>query len=151
MGDYSLGHFNFTLKKLNTDVGKKIEAMAREPYSEIMVGEHRIYFGSSAYHSEESFFVCESAPDYDYNYGRPGSEPVGKRYVMTFQIKYGCRQLRAFAEWLAPHVIVNEQNMGFIGYSISEYADVPTAFIVGENGALLDHLPEMILEEENHK
>lgn len=132
MGDYSLGHFNFALKRgAPKDIKTKLEQLQKG--DGFKIGEERIYLGSSAYHHEETYFLSE--PPVGYGYEEPGEDT---RYSMTFQIKYGCGQLRAFAEWLAPHVVVDRSNLGFIGYSISEYANTVTAFVVDAAGKLRD-------------
>lgn len=121
MGDYSQGHFRFALKK---DTPREvIDNLAKLIDGEgFSIGEDRIYLGDSAYHHMPSFAEREESPEY--------AEDTAGMYCLTFQIKYGCRQLGSFAEWLKPHVVVTDANKGFFGYSISEYSSVPTVFLV---------------------
>lgn len=120
MGDYSLGHFRFALKLATPDDVKDSlhKLMSGDGFS---IGEHRIYLGSSAYHSMPTFSEYDGCREYE-----PGSDGI---YCLTFQIKFGCRQLEAFANWLSPHVVVNKWTKGFFGYSISEYSNTPTVFV----------------------
>lgn len=128
MGDYSLGHFRFALKRgTPKDVIDKVDGLVRgEPFE---LDGHRVYLGDSAYHNWAT--TAEAAAPHDEAHAWPERGPIERIYAMTFQIKYGCAQLEAFARFLEPHVYVNKSNSGWFGYKISEHADTVTTFIVG--------------------
>jgi hypothetical protein len=119
MGDYSRGHFEFTLKEdTPLEVKQALDGLVTGDGFDLPSGD-KLYRGTSAYHPEPTYAVHDTTPE-DYL----------DRYSLQFQIKYGCEQLREFAEWLAPHVVVDKKNKGFIGCSLSEYVGTVTTFIV---------------------
>lgn len=109
MGDYSLGHFKFSLKK-NTpkDVTEKLRDLIDG--NQIKIEGHDIYLGESAYHAEKSYALIDIT----------GEDSV-QMYSMTFQIKWGDYNLDLFAKWLSPYVEVTDENKGFFGYRQNEY------------------------------
>jgi hypothetical protein len=119
MGDYSRGHFEITLKKdAPKEVKEALDGFIKGKAFELPSGK-MVYLGESAYHSEPTY----GTHDFTYECGL-------HRYSLQFQIKYGCPELHEFAQWVAPHCVVDVHNRGFIGCSISEYADTVTTFIV---------------------
>lgn len=138
MGDYTLGHFHFTLREETPEiVVEAIRALLdydRFKAFDFTQMNHRFFLhdrkflqGNSAYHNPPTYRDYESCNN-DYGYGT-GAELKG-RFNFTCQIKYGHSEFVDFVDWITPYVEINSSNQGFVGYMISEYCDTIRTFII---------------------
>lgn len=126
MGDYTLCNLHFSLKE-ETPQDKLEIIRSKLKYNLCILPEFLSLSNfrpcSSAYHHIESFSEIESMRD-------PYTEGFEcLRFNTIFQLKYG-RGLDEFIEYIKPWVIIDDQNRGCIGWTLSEYCSIPTFLFI---------------------
>lgn len=127
MGDYTLCHLHFSLKKETPKeiidvIGRRLSHEPRLPSDP----ESLVDFlpCTSAYHHIKNFVEIE--PQHSAFYG----EYECLRINTIFQVKY-TRGIYEFVDFIKPWVIADESTRGCMGWTLSEYASYPSYLFVG--------------------
>lgn len=143
MGDYTLCHLHFsfkpeTPKEVMDSVSARLKHEPRSSSESKSLAE--FYPCVSAYHKIENF--VELKPMYSEFYGEFESLKVNT----IFQVKYS-RGIHEFVDYISPWIIVDEDNRGCIGWTLSEYQNKPT-YLFTKN-TVEDPRDRYILDLEN--
>lgn len=126
MGDYTLVGLHFSLKKETPK--EVVDVVSRKLNHEPLLptdpeAVSNLSCCTSAYHQVNNFIQQERM--YSEYYG----EFECTRFNTIFQGKYG-RGIHEFVAYIGPWIIVDEDNRGCIGWTLSEYCKNPTYLFV---------------------
>lgn len=130
MGDYTLCHLHFSLKKETPKeivdiIGRRLDHGFPYPSTD-PVSISDFVPCTSAYHHVENFTQIESMFD-DYS-----GEFLCHKFNTIFQAKYG-RGIHQFINYITPWVFVDEYNRDCVGWTLSEYCKSPTYLFIKSN------------------